>query len=423
MKLTINNLNHEGDGVGTLNGKVVFVAQTLPNEQVKIKIVQQKKRFDRAEALEIERAAPERVTPACPVYHQCGGCSWQHIDSTQQIKFKAQIWLNQLQRLGRVQPEQILPALEAEHWHYRSRARLFWDGQALGFRQRHSHEVVSARDCLILPPEISAAIAPLEALLRREAMPILGVDVSRGEALVLWRIRAAKRFNPEPYRAWLAAVTAQTGVLQAALLQSPSEAFRLPEDAPSLHYRLHDFDLTYVYQPDDFTQVHQNLNAQLVQAAMEALEVQAGDKILDAFCGLGNFTLAMARLGADVLAVEGVPAMAEKIHQQALRHGLRVQSACHDLFKIPAKTVRSWRDYRKWLIDPPRAGAEHLLKQIKEALPERIVYVSCDAGTLARDAAILTQLGYRYRSGRVLNMFPQTAHLESLNVFTYLDPS
>ena len=424
LTLTIDGFDYNARGVARHDGKTVFVSGALPGERVVARITADKKRFLETDVVQILEPSPARITPACAYYDDCGGCALQHADDAAQHRLKETVWLEQLARIGKIAPETVLPAISGEPWYYRSRARLAWDDaqQALGFRGRASSRVVNLERCLTLPAAISARLPDIRALCARLAQQttILGVDISEGDSVTVLRIRLQKAVGDN-----LAAETVARWNESAAQpwqiwLQSGRETRKHPADAPVLAYTLPACELTMPYAPDDFTQVNKALNRELVTQALAALQVPPGARVLDFFCGLGNFTLPLARSGADVLGLEGVEEMVARATANAAAHGLaaRCQFRRADLFAVTAKQLKAWGKAERWLLDPPRAGAQALCEALDgKHAPARIVYVSCNPGTLARDAGILVQKGYRMASGRLLHMFAQTAHVESLVVF------
>lgn len=424
LTLTIDGFDYNARGVARCDGKTAFVSGALPGERVIARITADKKRFLEAEAVQILDPAPERVPPACDYYDDCGGCALQHASDAAQHRLKETVWREQITRIGKIPPPPLLPAITGDPWHYRSRARLAWDDarQALGFRSRASARVVNLDRCLTLPQAISARLPDIRALCRQLAQQtaIHGVDISEGDGTTVLRIhlqdaigdrvaaKAAARWNEDAAQPW------------QIWLQSGRETRKHPADAPALAYTLPAYDLTMPYAPDDFTQVNKALNRELVTQALAALQAPPGARVLDFFCGLGNFTLPLARSGADVLGLEGVEEMVVRATANAAAHGLaaRCQFRRADLFTVTAKQLKAWGKAERWLLDPPRAGAQALCEALDgKHAPARIVYVSCNPGTLARDAGILAQKGYRMASGRLLHMFAQTAHVESLAVF------
>lgn len=406
MNIEITDLDLEGRGVGRADGLAVFVPGLLPGERAEITIEQRQKRFAIGASRKLLRPSPLRVAPACPIYEHCGGCSWQHIDSSQQLALKEKIWLEQLRRIGKCQPELVLPPVDGPHWHYRRRANLHWDGRQLGFRGRRSHRVVPLQQCLTLDPALNAIIPALTELCRANGRAVQSVHLAAGAHLNVAQLEV---------RNWLKALPRWAGwqIRQRCGRQLRS----FPEKAPPLSYLLPELALEINFAPEDFTQINGAINRQLVQLVLQELQVEKGEKVLDLFCGLGNFSLPLARAGAQVLAIEGVKEMVQKGQLNAQANKLALEFRAADL----GKTI-NWQPldgFKKWLIDPPRAGAKELLTAMP-LRPRRLVYVSCNPSTLARDAAILLAKGYRFESGRLLNMFAQTAHVESLCVFGYL---
>ena len=425
LTLDIDGFDYNARGVARHDGKTAFVGGALPGERIVARITADKKRFLEAETVQILTPSPDRIAPACTHYDDCGGCALQHASDTAQHRLKESVWLEQLARIGKTAPTRALPAISGDPWHYRSRARLAWDDarQVLGFRGRASARVVNIERCLTLPQAISARLPDIRALCRQLAQQtaIHGVDISEGDGVTVLRIRlqdaigdrlvaaTAARWNEtaaQPWQIWL-----QSG---------RDRVTKFPAAAPPLAYALPAYGLTLPYAPDDFTQVNKVLNRELVAIALAALDFQPGERVLDFFCGLGNFSLPLARSGAEVLGLEGVDEMVARANANAAAQGLadRCQFRRADLFAVTPKQLRGWGRAGRWLLDPPRAGAQALCAALDtKHAPARIVYVSCNPGTLARDAAILTQKGYRMESGRLLHMFAQTAHVESLVVF------
>ncbi|MDO4642333.1 MAG: 23S rRNA methyltransferase [Cardiobacteriaceae bacterium] len=429
MLLDIHGFDYEGRGVARHEGKTVFVGGALPGEKVRARETLCKKNFSEAQMLEVLMPSPDRVEPACLYYEKCGGCALQHVNETAQHRLKETVWLEQLSRIGHVEPQEILPAITTESWHYRSRARLAWQDEgkrnsALGFRGRASRSVVNVDNCLILPTDIGTRLSDIRDLCiaLSQQSKVLGVDVSEGDKVTVLRIRLQRmpvgvaaifsvidRWNTtarQPWQIWL-----QSG---------KDNVIKWPDEAPLLTYELPDYGLSIPYAPDDFTQVNKQLNRQLVRLVLTALDPQRDEKILDFFCGLGNFSLPLAAIGADVFGLEGVDAMVARANRYVVSQGLAER--CHfqraDLFEVGSKTLRAWGKAEKWLLDPPRAGAQALCEALTMTSgPKCIVYVSCNPGTLARDAGILSKKGYRMVSGRLLHMFDHTAHVESLAVF------
>ncbi len=432
-EVTVTGIDHHGRGVARLAGKVVFIEGALPGECVTVEVVADKKNHALARCIAVQQASPQRTQPACAVYAQCGGCAWQHIDAGAQVALKQRVWEEQMQRLGGGRPQYLLPAIYGEPWHYRQRGRLHVavteNRVHIGFLARQSRRVVAADDCQVVPAAVARSVRLWAGLGARRVADWdwQGLSFAEGEAQRAWVLHCGQ--TPD------AAGMAVLHRLQAALaavdklptslwLQTGSRPARLLLPATdALAYRLSEYGITLHYQPDDFTQVNHRANALMVARAMHWLSPQPGERIIDWFCGLGNFSLPAARLGAQVLGVEGNPAMVARAQANAEANGLATR--CHflaaNLFALSADDWSRFGEAAQWLIDPPRAGAAALLAmlaaQSTHRRPRRIVYVSCDPATLARDAATLTACGYVYRTGGMMNVFAHTAHMESLAVF------
>ncbi|MBV7435165.1 TRAM domain-containing protein [Cardiobacteriaceae bacterium TAE3-ERU3] len=416
----IESLDYQGRGVARLDGKAVFVSGALPGERVRIHITRDKKRFAEAQTKAVLSAAPMRVEPSCVYYNSCGGCDLQHSDADWQIEAKQQLWLEQLERLGGVRPEVILPALSGDPWHYRSRARLSvaYVGGAvlLGFKGRQSHRVVDVDSCLVLDARISEAFPALRTLLAA-LLPLKVEEVSLnvGDSAVVvglksqqWHKKATQAVlgwqeqQAQEWQVW------RHGHGYVEPVQEPALTF-----SPTVHTQL-------PFTPDDFTQVNAAMNQAMVAQALSLLSIEHGQRILDLFCGLGNFAVPMAKVGANVLAIEGVQAMVNRLRETAKTQNLADQLTAEraDLFAVTAKDIQRWGKADAWLLDPPRAGAQAVVEALaKKSMPQKIVYVSCNPSTLARDAKVLVGKGYRAAQGGIINMFPQTAHVESMVMF------
>ncbi|MDO4434964.1 MAG: TRAM domain-containing protein [Cardiobacteriaceae bacterium] len=420
-ELDITGLDFEGRGVARVEGRVVFVGGALPDERVRVQITHEKKRFAQAQLLEVLSSSPYRRVAPCRYDERCGGCGFQHVHDEAQMDLKTRVWLEQLLRIGRVQPEELLAPISSKSWHYRSRARLSWHSatQQLGFLERGSHRVVRIEQCLVLPEVVSHRLADIKALCAEVAHAIVAVEIHQGSDVVQVVIHANQKLSPHRFLQSALAWAAEDGIFWQFVLRGGGTQY-LPADAPALSYSLPEFGLHIPFTAEDFTQVNPEVNAQMVKRAVEALQLPENAWVLDAFCGLGNFSFALAQSGAQVLGVEGVDEMVQKASALANRLGLeeRCRFERADLFSPTKAQLKRFEAYPYWLLDPPRAGAQALVEAVGgRCRPKRIVYVSCDSGTFARDAGILVGKGYRYTKGQLLNMFPQTTHVESLNVF------
>jgi 23S rRNA (uracil1939-C5)-methyltransferase len=425
----IESLDHEGRGVAHVDGKAVFVEGALPGEEVEYTSYRRKANYEKAHALRVLRESSQRVTPFCPHFGTCGGCSMQHLNLVGQTAAKQRVLEDALWHIARLKPEQLFAPIAGSAWGYRLRARLSVryvaskGGALIGFREKHSSYVAVMDSCAVLPPRVSALITPLKALIegmsRPDRMPQIEVAVGGARTVLLLRhLEALTAEDLEQLRHF-----ADThGIVWYLQAKGPETVILFhPLDAPMLSYELADFGLELLFHPSEFTQVNHGVNRMLVRRAMALLQPQAGERIADLFCGLGNFTLPIARLGASVLGVEGSAALVQRARQNAEHNGLaaRCEFAVANLFDATQESFAVLGSFDKLLIDPPREGAIALVKALPAAGgPWRIVYVSCSPATLARDAAVLVhEQGYRLVGAGIANMFPHTSHLESIALF------
>ncbi len=426
----IESLDHEARGVTRLDGKTIFVEGALPGEQVDYVSFRKKPTFEVAHCERVVTPSPDRVTPRCPHFGVCGGCSMQHLDAAAQVAAKQRVLEANLWHLGRLKAEELYPAIYGAAWGYRWRARLSArlvvkkGGMLIGFHERKSSYVADMRQCEILPPHVSDLLVPLRELIGAlsiaQAMP--QIELAIGEAMTALVLRILEPLNAAD-EALLRVFADRHQVVFYLQPKGPATAYRFyPEDGPRLSYRLPDFDVEHYFSPTEFTQVNHAINRVLVRRAVTLIDPQAGERIADMFCGLGNFTLPLARSGASVVGVEGSAELVARAGENALANGLGGQATyvAANLFALTAESLAALGRFDKMLIDPPREGAVELVNAlaVDASAPRRIVYVSCNPATLARDAAILvTQKGYRLRGAGVINMFPQTSHVESIALF------
>jgi 23S rRNA (uracil1939-C5)-methyltransferase len=426
--IRIDSLDHEGRGVARVDGKVVFVDGGLPGESVDLQIWKHHPKYDLANATRILRASSLRVVPPCPHFDRCGGCSLQHLEPRAQVAMKQRVLEDNLARIGKVECETILSPIHGPAWGYRHRARLSAryvakkGGALVGFRERRTHMVVDMNSCDVLPARISALIAPLRELVSTLdlAARIPQIEIAVGDDATVLTIRVLDA-PEEGDLARLHRFAAERGVGICLQTAGPDSIRAIDNEAtPWLSYRLPEFDLELRFLPSDFTQVNQAVNTVLVRRAVAMLAPANGEIIADLFCGLGNFTLALGRRGAQVYGVEGSKELVERAAQNASRNALakRVKVFSADLLEHPLQALERLPKLDKMLIDPPRAGAFALVQALGAEAPPRIVYVSCDPATLARDAGVLVHnKGYRLQAAGVINMFPHTSHVESIAVF------
>jgi 23S rRNA (uracil1939-C5)-methyltransferase len=423
VKLRIDSLDAEGRGVArNAEGKVVFVEGALPGEEVDFQVLRKKSSFEIGRLTKVLGGASSRQTPRCPHFGVCGGCSLQHTDARTQMAAK-QRWLEEnLARIGKVEPQTLLPIVYGEDWHYRRRARLGAryvpkkGGAMVGFREKRSSYITDMRECHVLPREISDLILPLRSLV--EALSIRArlpqIEVAAGDDATVLVIRHLDPLHGDDES--LIRSFAQKHAISIWLQPGgPDSAHPFHPRESGLHYELPEFGLRLAFRPTDFTQVNHGVNRILVSRAVRLLDPQPGERIADLFCGLGNFSLPLATRGAQVIGFEGSRDLVERARQNAALNGLAVQ---FEVMNLVQPNLDPYAPFDKLLIDPPREGAVEIVKALPAAWPRRIVYVSCDPATLARDAGVLVHAkGFRLAAAGVVNMFPHTAHVESIALF------
>ncbi len=425
----IESLDQEGRGIARLDGKPLFIEGALPGERVRYQIHRSGSTHAQATTLAVLAASSQRVEPRCAYFGQCGGCSLQHLDVDVQTAFKQRVVEDSLRQSGGLQAEMVHAAVHGPAWGYRFRARLAvrmlpsQGGVRVGFRQRRSSHVLDMRSCPVLPPRVSALLPRLRELIAdlsiANRLPQVEIAVSEAATVFVFR-------NLQPLAATdVERLLAFGDAHRIAVWQQPGgpeTAVPLRRGAATeLEYVVPDFDLRFAYRPTDFTQVNVAMNQMLIRRALQLLAPQPQERIADLFCGVGNFSLPIARCGATVIGLEGGDALVERATANAVRNRLQERCSFHalDLFDVTADSLAALGPFDRMLIDPPREGAIAVVKALGlRQRPARIVYVSCNPATLARDAAVLVhEKGYRLRSVGILNMFPHTSHVESIAVF------
>ena len=423
----IESMSHDGRGVAGLDGKSTFIHGALPGEKVEFLYTRKHRKRDEGRCVNVLEASPERVEPKCIHFGLCGGCSLQHQAVDRQIHAKAQVLKDNLECLGAVRPETWLDPLTGPHWGYRHKARLgvkyvFKKEKLLvGFREAGTSKVADLSVCEVLHPSVGRRLIQLRELIddmeARERIPQIEVAVGDDHAALIFR-----HLDPlsESDRQALRGFGARYDVDIFLQPGGPDTVTPLdPRTERTLSYRLPRWDVEVAFRPDDFTQVNTQLNRAMVARALDLLALRPGDRVLDLFCGLGNFTLPMARQGADVVGVEGDEGLVARARENARRNGL-IQVAYHAANLMEDQSEALWMlgPYDKVLLDPPRSGALEILPLIARLTPGRIVYVSCHPGSLARDAErLVREYGYRLTRAGVMDMFPHTAHVESIALF------
>ena len=449
-ELDIESLDHDAQGVGhSVEGKVVFVEGALTGERVSAIIHRSKNQWEQGTLQAVLHESSQRVKPHCPHFGlhagACGGCKMQHLHPMAQLAVKQRVMEDNLWHLGKVKPERVLRPIQGPDWGYRFRARLSvrWvqkKGEVLvGFHERKSRYVADMQACPVLPPQVSAMLLPLRALLggmqARSTCP--QIELAGGDRTTALVLRHLEPLSPSDLQA-LRDFAIQHGVEWWLQPKGPDTAHRLDNAASDLFYALPEFGIQLPFKPTDFTQVNPRINRVLVQQALQLLDVQGNERVIDWFCGLGNFTLPLATQAAEVLGVEGSAALVQRAHDNLGLQKTRLaptRFVARNLFEMTAPALVQDGVADKWLMDPPREGAFALSKALADAIqnpaehpgwqpPQRIVYVSCNPATLARDAGLLVNVaGYRCTAAGVVNMFPHTAHVESMAVFDRMPPS
>lgn len=425
----IEKFSHDGRGIARVDGKTTFVSGALADENVTMQYKMRKKDFDEGVTLSVEKASPFRVEAKCPHYAMCGGCSLQHLDLQKQIEVKQELLLELLERYAKLAPQSVLEPLRGDAWHYRNKARLSVryvskKGDVLvGFRERdNSRFIADIHDCLILNQQVASSIDALRQLISSFTDPtsIAQIEVAAGDDEIALIFRNLTELSEEDI-VKLKQFALDYNFRIYLQPKGPDSVYLLhPETASEfLSYSLPEFSVNYQFKPTDFTQVNAVINRQMVKQAIELLELKEDDTVLDLFCGLGNFSLATAKNVKHVYGVEGSQEMVERASMNMRHNNLSNAEffAC-DLDKDFATLLPKFKKANKILLDPPRSGAYAVVKQIAALDIERIVYVSCNPVTLARDTDILVnEFGYKLISAGVMDMFPNTAHVESIALF------
>jgi 23S rRNA (uracil1939-C5)-methyltransferase len=451
--LAVESLDIDAQGIAHRpDGKVVFIEGALPFEVVSTSVHRKKNNWEAGTVTAVHRESSQRVRPGCPHFGlhagACGGCKMQHLHVAAQVAVKQRVLEDNLWHLGKVKAESLLRPIEGPAWGYRYRARLsvrhvHKKGVVLiGFHERKSRYVADMQVCPVLPPHVSAMLMPLRELIfgmdARETCP--QIELACGDEVTALVLRHLEPLS-EADLGRLRAFAAQHGVQWWLQAKGPDTVKLMDEAVPALSYALPEFGVTMPFKPTDFTQVNPFVNRVLVTRALRLLDAQKTERIIDWFCGLGNFTLPIASQAGEVVGIEGSETLVARSRENLAfnQHG-RAAPLCpttfaaRNLFDMTPSTLVGDGHADKWLVDPPREGAFALAKALADLHqqpelrggwkpPRRIVYVSCNPATLARDAGLLVhQAGYRCTAAGVVNMFSHTAHVESMAVFELLDP-
>jgi len=424
----IESATHDGRGIAAVSGKKVFVAGALPGETVEFIRRKSRRNFDEAELLQVIDASGDRIEPRCEAFGRCGGCSLQHVSDEYQRSLKAQTLQDNLERIGKLEVQTWLPAMTGPSWAYRRRARLAVKdvsakGRVLvGFRERHAPFIVDMHRCEVLAEPVDGLLDELSELVGklsvRARLPQIEIAVAENSIAMVFRVLDAPSAADEEHLVAFGVahdcrIYLQPGGLDSLRLIQPQEI------EESLYYTLPEYDIRIDFEPIDFVQVNSEINRQMVDFAIQQLRPGPDDRVLDLYCGIGNFSLPLARRSGTVLGVEGEKSLVERAAANARSNGLKnVEFRVADLSKIDGTETWINAGWDRLLLDPARSGAVDLIAQMRRLDPERIVYVSCHPGTLARDAGVLVhEHGYQLESAGIIDMFPHTAHVESIAVF------
>jgi 23S rRNA (uracil1939-C5)-methyltransferase len=419
----IDSLSHDGRGVARAKGKVCFIAGALPGESVKAHITQQKSSHDQAVAVSIANPSEQRVAPPCPHIESCGGCQLQHLSHEGQLAYKQASVIDLVKRLANMAPISVLPPIASQPYHYRRRARLSVytpnkGRPVVGFREANGHKIIPIDRCMVLVPALADLPNACQDLVARFTNPkIIGhielslVEQSNG-SVPLVHLRTTEYPTADDF-AWMAQwreqqdcrLSIEYGDKGYETLQPGDQVISLADGALKMHYR-----------GGDFMQANEAVNEAIVRQVVKWMGDVDGD-ILDAFCGLGNFSLALAKAGHNVTGVEADIAMVERAEANASMANLQATFLCRDLFGDNKQLAR--RQFAAAVLDPPRDGANALIGELVKKKINKLVYVSCNPATMARDAAILQSAGYHLAELGIADMFPQTGHIEALALFIY----
>jgi len=427
FEIAVTGLTHDGRGVARReSGKAVFIAGALPGERVMAQQTARQRSFDEARTVAVLEASPDRVSPRCPHFGVCGGCALQHMDEAQQIHSKQNVLLENLERIGHVTPETVLPPLTDAAWGYRRKGRFSVrrvekKGKTLvGFREQDPRFVADIGECHTVIPQIGMKVATLATLIDglQARSDIPQVEFIAGDDTVALVFRHLVPLG-EPDRAALVAFAQAHGFaifLQPGGIES---VHALWPESPRLAFRLPQWDVELLFRPLDFIQVNAGLNQTMIASALSLLDAQPGDRVLDLFCGLGNFTLPLARSVREVVGVEGDAGLVARARDNAVHNALpNAHFHAADLAQDLRGEPWMREGFDRLLLDPPRSGADVVLKQLPLKGLKRIVYVSCHPASLARDAGYLVnERGWKLRAAGVMDMFPHTAHVESIAMF------
>ena len=425
--IEITKLSHDGRGIGAINGKTTFVRGALPGETVEARLVRKHRRYNNGVATDVILPSAERVDAKCPHYMTCGGCSLQHMAPDAQRRLKEQTLLEQLQHIGNTAPEKLLPPLTGPEWGYRRKARLGVkyvtkkEKLLVGFREIDGRYIADIQSCDVLHPRVGTLITALSVLIRSLScyQHIPQIEVAIGDEDVALVFRHLEPLTDDDHAALqqFGEQHALRILLQPKKLDSIWQLYPKGE-SELLTYTLPEQQLTFEFHPSDFTQVNLEINRQMVNRAIELLNPQANETLLDLFCGIGNFTLPLSKHCKHIVGVEGSDIAVERANHNANLNAIsNTEYHTADLFEPPEHAEWMKQHYDSIILDPPRTGAAEMVATIEQFQAKKILYVSCNPATLARDTATLIEKGYRLTHAGIMDMFPHTAHVESIALF------
>ena len=427
VKVSIESLSHDGRGVAHVDGKVVFIDEALPGEELEFIYTDSRRDYAEGKVVNLLTRSEHRVEPECPHFGLCGGCSFQHVDDAEQIHFKEALLKEQFNRIGKVDIPEIWEALTGPHWGYRRKARMgvkyvAKKGRVLvGFRERRNPFLAEIESCKVMHPVVGEKLMDLSAMIGKltikDKIPQIEVAIGDDECVLAFRVLEAPTAEDQQI---MSDFGREHGISICLQTKGPDTIAPIPGDPEVIpSYSVPDQQVRFKFRPAMFTQVNYEINRKMVTRAIHALQLDENDNVLDLFCGLGNFSLPMATRAGHVVGVEGDIPLVKHARENAHLNKLgNVDFFVADLSKDVSDEQWSKQRFNKVLLDPSRAGASEILHNFKHWNPERIVYVSCNPSTLARDAGILVnELGYKLIKAGVMDMFPQTAHVESIALF------
>ncbi len=423
----VESLSHDGKGICRIEGKVIFVSGALPGELVRFSFRPHKRKHDEGNLIEVLKVSPDRIEAKCKHYGVCGGCSFMHLSSEKQIEAKQQVLLDGLEHIGKVKANKILPPVTTHPWGYRRKARLGVkyvykkEKVLVGFRERSAPYLAELGQCEVLHPDAGLRLTSFASLIRSLSCyeKIAQIEVAIADNISAFVFRNLVELT-EDDKEKLINYAKEESVAIYLQPKGPDTVTPLYPDNPRLQYSLPDYNVTLDFEPTDFTQVNQDINPKMISLALELLDLNDKDNVLELFCGLGNFTLPMARFARQITGVEGDAELIQRANKNAEQNGIS-NTDLHVANLMEDVSGCSWlkNDYDKLLLDPPRSGAKEMLPYIAKMNIKHIVYVSCNPSTLARDAGTLVnEMGYTLDKAGVMDMFPHTAHVESIALFT-----